>query len=279
MNNETFTFALHTFENRMVLQRYALNTIKSYLANASVFLKYFNTDPQIISIKQIEDYINLKVHQNISVSHQKSLVGAIKKFYELVYNKFINLQFLNPKRGQYKIPTFFSKQEVKKILDATDNIKHKAILTTIYACGLRLSELLNLKIHDVKSDSNVIIIRQAKGNKDRIVNLPKKLLVLLREYYKIYKPSIYLFEGQNYNQYSPRSVQIILKNSRKKANILTPGTVHTLRHSYATHLINAGVDIRTVQNLLGHQSLKTTQIYTHITDHQKQNTISPLDLL
>jgi integrase/recombinase XerD len=112
-----------------------------------------------------------------------------------------------------------------------------------------------------------------------VVQLSDKLLNLLREYYKIYKPKVYLFEGQYQNQYSPRSVQIILNKARKTANIKTYGTVHTLRHSYATHLINAGIDIRTVQELLGHQSLKTTQIYTHITDHQKQNTISPLDLL
>ncbi len=279
MKNESINFALDIFNDRLILQRYSNNTIKSYMTNCSAFLYSFNTDPKNISIAEIEKYINQKVFEKISISHQKAIVGSIKKFYELVYNTKIDLNYLNPKRNQSKIPSFFSKEEVKKILDATDNLKHKSILTTIYACGLRLSELLNLKIEDIKSDSKIIIIRQSKGNKDRVVQLSDKLLDLLREYYKMYKPKIFLFEGQFQNQYSARSVQIILNNSRKKANIKTPGTVHTLRHSYATHLINAGIDIRTIQDLLGHQSLKTTQIYTHITDHQKKNTISPLDLL
>lgn len=165
------------------------------------------------------------------------------------------------------------------MFDNTDNIKHKAILMAIYSCGLRLSELLNLKIKDIRSSDGIIRINQSKGNKDRIVSLPDKLLDILRKYYLAYKPADYLFEGERGGRYSERSVQLILKKSLAKANIKTDGTVHTLRHSYATHLIQSGIDIRVVQDLLGHESIKTTMIYTHITDIDKKRTPSPLDFL
>ncbi|WP_257213924.1 tyrosine-type recombinase/integrase [Sphingobacterium sp. 1.A.5] len=177
------------------------------------------------------------------------------------------------------MPKFFSKEEIRLLLDNTENIKHKAILTTIYSCGLRLSELLNLKIKDIRSSDTIIRIYQSKSNKDRILPLPDKLLDILREYYLIYNPTDYLFEGEKGNRYSERSVQLILKKSLSMAKIKTEGTVHMLRHSYATHLIQSGIDIRIVQELLGHENIKTTMIYTHITDIDKKKTPSPLDFL
>ncbi|WP_398453263.1 tyrosine-type recombinase/integrase [Sphingobacterium thalpophilum] len=150
---------------------------------------------------------------------------------------------------------------------------------TIYSCGLRLSELLNLKIEDIRSSEKIIRINQSKGNKDRIVSLPDKLLDILRDYYLVYKPTNYLFEGEKGNGYSERSVQLVLKKSLANAKIKTEGTVHTLRHSYATHLIQSGIDARIVQELLGHENIKTTMIYTHITDIDKKHTPSPLDFL
>ena len=165
------------------------------------------------------------------------------------------------------------------MLDSTDNLKHKAMLMTIYSCGLRLSELLNLKLNDVRSSDKILRINQSKGNKDRIVSLPDKLLHILREYYQVYKPIDYLFEGEKGGRYSERSVQLVLKTALAKGNIKTIGSVHTLRHSYATHLIQSGVDIRVVQELLGHESIKTTMIYTHVTDVDKRKTPSPLDFL
>jgi integrase/recombinase XerD len=197
----------------------------------------------------------------------------------LILNEKIKLDYLYPKRHLNKLPKFFSKEEIRLLLDNTENIKHKAILTTIYSCGLRLSELLNLKIKDIRSSDKMIRINQSKGNKDRIVSLPDKLLDILREYYLIYKPSDYLFEGERGNRYSERSVQLILKKSLSMSKIKTEGTVHTLRHSYATHLIQSGIDIRIVQELLGHENIKTTMIYTHITDIDKKKTPSPLDFL
>ena len=279
MDSETI---LKTLQNRLKLQRYANNTIKSYCGYAQVFLeqmeKYNRLDE--IPISEIELFINTKVTQeNISVSYQRSLVGAIKKVFELVENQKIELNYLYPKRKVNKLPTFFSQEEVRNLLNATENLKHKAILTTIYSCGLRLSELINLKITDIKSESDLLLIRQSKGNKDRIVALPDKLLELLREYYKVYQPKDFLFEGLKGMQYSDRSVQLILKNALNKSGVISKGSVHTLRHSYATHLIKSGIDVRVVQELLDHNDIRTTMIYTHITDVDKKNTPSPLDFL
>lgn len=279
MDSETILKTLH---DRLQVQRYANNTIKSYCGYAQIFLEYMNKYRTLneIPIAEIEGFINEKVVQdNISASYQRSLVGAINKIYELVNNQSIELNYLYPKRKSTQLPAFFSQEEVRKILNATENLKHKAILTTIYSCGLRLSELINLRLTDVKSDSNLLLIQQSKGNKDRLVALPDKLLSLLREYYIEYKPKVFLFEGTNDEQYSERSVQLVLKKSMKKANIATKGSVHTLRHSYATHLIKSGIDIRVVQELLGHSDIRTTMIYTHITDVDKKSTPSPLDFL
>lgn len=165
------------------------------------------------------------------------------------------------------------------MLNVCDNIKHRAILATIYSCGLRPSELTNLMIKDVDSTAMTVTVRQGKGNRDRVMVLSEKLLVLLRDYFKKYKPKEYLFEGQTGGRYSERSVQQVLKQILIKAKINTKGSVHTLRHSYATHLIEQGTGIRFVQELLGHKSIKTTLIYTHLTDATKRKIKSPLDNL
>lgn len=270
------------FEKRLSLQRYAPNTIRSYRDYARIFLKAMENHRNLeqIPVAEIENFINDRVKEDdISVSYQKGLVGAIKKLYKLLSGKDVRLDYLYPKRRFESLPTFFSKDEVRKILECTSNLKHKALLMTIYSCGLRLSEVLELKITDVKSSDKLLRINQSKGNKDRFVSLPDRLLVALREYYREYKPEKYLFEGASGNRYSERSVQLVLKKALSRAKISTLGTVHTLRHSYATHLIQSGVDIRVVQKLLGHQSIKTTQIYTHITDIHNNNTPSPLDFL
>lgn len=279
MNSETI---LIKFEKKLTTQRYASNTIRSYKDYASLFLKHVDsyTSLKDVPLVKIESFINEKVEkEQISVSYQKGLVGAIKKLYELILGEKIQLNYLYPKRSFSKLPKFFSKEEVRQLLDRTDNLKHKAMLMTIYSCGLRLSELLNLKINDIRSSDKIVRINQSKGNKDRIVSLPDKLLEILRDYYLVYKPKNYLFEGAKGNRYSERSVQLVLKKALAKAKIKTEGTVHTLRHSYATHLIQSGIDIRIVQELLGHENIKTTMIYTHITDIDKKRTPSPLDFL
>lgn len=272
-----------SYKEKLIIQRYSSSSVKNYSSALQNFLSMASqkyTDPLDISLEDVEKFIFWKINKHhISASHQSIILSSIAKFYKLLFGKDINLKHLYPKRRETKLPKFLTRNEVKKILECTENIKHKALLTTIYSCGLRLSEVLELKISDIKSQESVLLIRQGKGKKDRIVNLSPKLLELLRVYFKMYQPKTYLFEGQNTEQYSRRSVQQVFKNSLKKANISSPATVHTLRHSYAMHLLENGTDIRIIKELLGHNDIKTTEIYTHITDISKSKVKSPLDYL
>jgi integrase/recombinase XerD len=171
-----------------------------------------------------------------------------------------------------------SKEEVKLILLAPSNIKHKAMLSLIYSCGLRCSELLNLRPEHIDSKRGLVIIKQSKGKKDRVTPLSLKLVELLREYYISIKPKEWLFEGQKLGtQYSEKSLQSVLKQSLEKSKIIKPVTLHWLRHSYATHLLEGGTDLRYIQELLGHNSSRTTEIYTHVSTNRLQNIKSPFD--
>jgi len=268
------------FVQLLTIKRYSYRTVKLY---KSTLEKYFTTiaplNPELATIKDVENYINNQVTvKKVSQSLQKIQVGAIKFFYNEVLNKKFKLNYLYPDRAEYKLPNVLSKQEVKAIINNTENLKHKAILTTIYSAGLRLQELLDLKITDIDSKSMKISIRQGKGKKDRIVMLSEKLLVLLRDYWKTYQPKEYLFEGQSGGQYSAKSVQQVFKRSVIKTGVVKPATVHTLRHSFATHLLENGIDIRIIQELLGHNNIKTTQIYTHITSAIREQIKSPFDM-
>ena len=175
--------------------------------------------------------------------------------------------------------SYFNSREVKKIINAPVNIKHKAILYTIYSAGLRVSELVNLRITDVLSSEGSIFVKDSKGKKDRKTVLSLILLEVLRAYYKEYKPSYWLFEGQDGEKYSARSVQEIFRKAVKDTNTNPWATVHTLRHSFATHLIQNGVNMRYVQEMLGHSNSKTTEIYTHVIAVNNKTMKSPLDFL
>ena len=270
---------IELFIQLLQIKRYSTNSIETYVNAFRQFLMYFKEhDIDVLTEKQIEQYINLQVtEKNISVSYQKQLVAALKFWYIHILNKKMQLNYLYPDRPEYKIPIVFSQHEVKRLLAVSENIKHKAILATIYSCGLRLSELTNLTIKDIDSMLMLVTIRQSKGNRDRTVVLSEKLLVLLRNYFVEYKPKEYLFEGHKNRKYSNRSVQQILKQTLSKAKINKNASVHTLRHSYATHLLEQGTDVRFVQELLGHKNIKTTLIYTHLTDATKRNIKSPFD--
>lgn len=215
--------------------------------------------------------------KKISQAYQKILVGAIKLFFNELLRKNYKLNYLYPDRTEKKLPIVLDKSEVLLLLNAIENIKHKSIISLIYSAGLRLGEVIELKVNDIDSKRMLIRIAAAKGKKDRYVMLSDKLLSLLREYYKDYKPKDYLFEGQKGDKYSARSVQAILKQALKKAHITKNASVHTLRHSFATHLLESGTDIRVIQQLLGHSSIKTTKIYTQVTTSNISKVISPLD--
>ena len=272
---------IELFRQLLEVKRYSINLIEIYINAFRQFLLHFKgQDVDVLSERQIEQYINVQVtERKISVSYQKQLVAAVKFWYNGVLGKNLQLDYLYPDRPEFKIPKVFSQQDIKAMLNVCENIKHKAILATIYSCGLRLSELTNLMIKDIDSTQMTVTIRQGKGNRDRVVVLSEKLLLLLRDYFVEYKPKEYLFEGQSGGKYSERSVQQVLKQTLAKAKINKEGSVHTLRHSYATHLIEQGTDIRFVQELLGHKNIKTTLIYTHLTDATKRKIKSPLDNL
>lgn len=268
------------FTHWLKSKRYSPSTIKTYTEAIKSFLKFYNNKP----IAEINNQDVIKFNNeyilvnNYSSSFQNQVVNAIKLFFRTVENKNIDVDLVHRPKRPKLLPNVLSKEEVKAILDAPTNIKHKAMLSLIYSCGLRCGELINLKPNDIDSKRNIVVIRNGKGKKDRITPLSIKILDLLREYFKIYKPGIYLFEGQNKGEkYSDRSLQLVLKQCLSKTKITKPVTLHWLRHSYATHLLESGTDLRYIQELLGHNSSKTTEIYTHVSTKSLQLIKSPFD--
>ncbi|MBM6498063.1 site-specific tyrosine recombinase/integron integrase [Flavobacterium macrobrachii] len=272
--------AIEKFKQYLRSKRYSESTITTYSEALKSFFTFFNSKSiNLITNEDIICYNNDYVLKNkLSASYQNQVVNAVKLYFKTIKDTMIEVEKIHrPKRAKV-LPNVLSKEEVKKILEANSNLKHKAMLSMIYSCGLRRSELLNLKFSDIDSKRNIVIIRQSKGKKDRITPLSAKILDLLRRYYKEYSPKTYLFEGQEKNtQYSARSLEEVLKKSVKLASINKPVTLHWLRHSYATHLLESGTDLRYIQELLGHNSSKTTEIYTHVSTKNIQQIKSPFD--
>jgi integrase/recombinase XerD len=271
---------IEKFKHWLLSRRYSDSTIKTYTEALKSFLIFYNEKPvaEITNddvIRYNNEYI---LNNNLSASYQNQIVNAIKLFFTTVQETKIELDKIHrPKRAKL-LPNVLSKEEVKLILNAHSNIKHKTMLSLIYACGLRRSELLHLKPADIDSKRGIVIIRQGKGKKDRIAPLSDKILVMLRDYYGTYKPSTWLFEGQNSGEsYSEYSLQSVLKQALNKVGITKPVTLHWLRHSFATHLLESGTDLRYIQELLGHNSSKTTEIYTHVSTKSIQQIKSPFD--
>ena len=271
------------FERKLKLQRYSPNSIKNYISAVRSFLKValkrFD-HPDQLSENEIEKYVFWKIEKHkISSSHQRMIVASIDKFYQSVLNRNLQVRHLYPSRKEHRLPKYVTMMEVRKMIASITNQKHACVIKILYGCGLRLSELLHLKLHDIDSERMVIHIRNSKGNKDRVIMLSSSLLEDLRRYFKMYHPKVYLFEGQGGGMYSAKSVQNVVKMAATKAGIQKQVTPHVLRHSFATHLIENGTDIRYIQKLLGHSSIKTTEIYTHVTNAAKLKIKSPLDLL
>lgn len=270
---------LTELEAQLRLQRYRWSTIKSYKSNFKNFLLYFSKrDPKEIQKEEIRKYfLHLINHKEISESMQNTIINAIKAYYEIVLkDEKMYFYDLRPRRAK-KLPNVLTEEEVVRLLQAVDNLKHRCILMLIYSSGLRISEVINLQLIDIKRDRNCIFIRDAKGKKDRYTLLSQKALQSLEKYYREYVPEYWLFEGQYGGQYSIRSIQSFLKRGVKTSKINPLTTAHTLRHSFATHLLEKGVDLRYIQELLGHSSAKTTEIYTHITLKGMKKFQSPLD--
>ncbi len=267
--------------------RYSESTIQTYKNSFEEFINYYHTfDVLLIDNEQIIQYLQyLVINRKVSSSYQNQAINAIKFFYEKVLLKPREFYFLERPRREKTLPTVLSVEEVVLILSKIENLKHKTIIMLIYSAGLRISEAINIKIKDIDSSRMQIRVQQAKGKKDRYTVLSTKLLNFLRLYYPQYKPREWLFEGQGSNEnsepipYTARSIQAFFKNAVQKAGIKKQVSVHSLRHSFATHLLENGTDLRYIQNLLGHESSKTTEIYTHVTTKGFDQIKSPLDNL
>jgi integrase/recombinase XerD len=270
---------LNEFSQILSVQRYSYNSIKTYKNALKGFLDTINDyNLNKVDASFIERFINYKIKKdNISQAYQKQICASIKIFYKEILKIDLPIEHLYPKRREYKLPNVLSVEEVKSIISQIYNLKHRLIISLIYSAGLRLSELLNLSISDIDPKRMLITVKQYKGNKNRKIMLSEKILNLLGEYYKLYKPKTLLFEGQKGEVYSPRSVQNIFKTALTKSGIKKQASIHTLRHSFATHLLEKGTDIRIIQVLLGHSSLRTTQIYTHISTNHIEKIKSPID--
>jgi site-specific recombinase XerD len=261
--------------------RYSPHTIQTYTSMFEEFINfYYRYDLERIDERQIVAFLrHLVSERKVSTSYQNQSINAIKFYYERVLGSQRKIYLVDRPREERTLPVVLSTEEVTTLLQVTINLKHKAILMTIYSAGLRISEALHLQLIDIDSKRMQIRVEQAKGKKDRYTLLSQKTLDLLRQYVRQYKPQKWLFEGVNGNPYSERSVQSILRDAVKKAGIRKHVTVHTLRHSFATHLLENGTDLRYIQSLLGHESSRTTEIYTHVTTRGFENIQSPLDKL
>ncbi|UUV20781.1 tyrosine-type recombinase/integrase [Paenimyroides aestuarii] len=267
------------FIDQLKLKSYSQNTINTYVNEFShllILLKNHSVDE--LSPNRLKAYFLYCVNDlHMKERKMNGKINAIKFYFEQVLHRpkmFFDIP--RPKMPQ-TLPKMLSKADIKKIFEKVDNPKHLLMLQLCYGMGLRVSEIVNIKINDIDSKRMQVHIQGAKGKKDRYVTLPESVLPLMREYYLIYKPNIWLFNGQYKGQYSIGSVQKVFKRSMKKAGIHKEIGIHGLRHSYATHLLESGADLRFIQELLGHHSIKTTQIYTHVSDVSKSKIKSPLD--
>ena len=270
--------ALAAMQRKMEVARYSPNSIKTYLnATKQLFLHYPGKHPNAIRTEDIEAYQHHLASGKASNSYLNQVVNAVRYYYMNVVGDKQRVTFIERPRKERKLPTVLSEAEVGSLLRAVENLKHRCILMLIYSAGLRLSELINLRLPDVATDRHQLIVRGGKGNKDRITLLSAKVMAPLLQYLDQYAPKEHLFEGSDGGAYSPRSVQLVFHRAKDKAGITTPATVHTLRHSFATHLLEKGTDLRYIQTLLGHSSSKTTEIYTHVSTKALGKIRSPLD--
>jgi integrase/recombinase XerD len=270
-----------SFIDTLEQRRYSESTKGIYIKYFRDFVRHFkDREPDSITPQEINEYIvKLITEYNISPSQQNQRINAIKFYYEKVLGKEQMYFDIKRPKKERRVPDVLSTDEVKNMIESTDNLKHKSIISLLYSAGLRRSELINLKLTDIQSNRMLIKVRNAKGKKDRYVGLSKHMLTLLREYYKIYRPKVYVFEGKNGDKYSENSVLKVVKTAARRAGIKRNITPHMLRHSFATHHLEKGTDLRYIQEFLGHNSSKTTEIYTHVAKTDYTKFTNPLDNL
>ena len=270
---------LSNYKKWMAQRRYSDNTIKTYASMILVFFGFHN-EKTVDTIKKsdLEDFNTRYILANgFSYTYQNQTINALKLFCTFDGRDQLLSDTLERPKKQTKLPEVLGIDEVKAILGSITNLKHKTLLSLLYACGLRIGETLNIKVNDLDLNRGFTHIKSGKGRKDRYVPIPKKMCTLLNSYIEAYKPSKYLFEGMKGEGYSAVSARQILKRAVKHVGISKAITLHTLRHSHATHLLENGTDIRYIQELLGHNSPKTTMIYTHVSSTSLDRIKNPFD--
>jgi len=267
------------YEHKLTLKNYSDRTLRAYLNGLTIFLDYVNVRQcKEVTPRVLEDFFHYaRKELGYGYSMMKQLLASVKFLYTEVLNESVDFDFNIKMKKPSRIPIVLSVEEVQRFLNSFTNIKHKAIFTVCYSAGLRVGEILNLKIKDIDSDRMQIRIDQGKGQKDRYSILSDKVLSLLREYVKEYRPEEYLFEGQSGGKYSAASIQALMRKHRKMCGIKKKVTPHSLRHSFATHLLDNGTDTRFIQELLGHKHISTTQIYTHVSSRTLKDVKSPVE--
>lgn len=265
------------YRKDLEFKRYSKNTVENYVSQVGLFMNYFEgkfTEPSKINESAIKEWIS----QGKTINSIKHRLSALKLFYVYTIRQPLKFKYIEYPRSEKKLPIVLSQQEIQAMFTACDNLKHKVILSLLYACGLRVSELLNLKWVHLDRSRMIINILAAKGKKDRQVMLPATLIPLLEKYYFEYKPKEFVLNGQFTLQYSETSVNQVVKQLAKKAGIDNKRVyTHLIRHCSFTHMVESGTDINLIQRLAGHSSVKTTAIYTHISHSLISKIKSPID--
>ena len=275
--------SLIAFERWLVQKRYSKSTQTTYIEATRLFLRYWQHEGKTELSTFTSNDINAFNHDYIvangySRSYQNQVVNALKLFFKTVEGLRLSPDAIERPRREHRLPHVLSKEEVKRLLEQTVNEKHRTMLSLIYACGLRRGELLALKLGDIDGKRKVLWVRGGKGAKDRMIPLSDKVLEMMRAYYKGHRPKVWLFEGAKAGErYSETSLQSVFKQACKRAGVNEKATLHWLRHSYATHLLEQGTDLRYIQELLGHKSSRTTEIYTHVSRRALERIRSPFD--
>jgi site-specific recombinase XerD len=271
--------ALRVYLETLVLKAYSPYTIRNYRHEFLKLLCLLKDRPvDALEETQLRSYLLWLISEKgYGESQANTAINAIKFYFEKVLGRSRIVVDLPRPKTALLLPRVLGKPSIERIIRETVNLKHRAMLMLAYAAGLRVSEVVALRICDIDSGRMTMHLTRAKGKKDRVVGLSPRLLEILREYYKVYRPKQYLFEGVDGGMYSIRSVQQVFRDAKDRAGVRTPGGIHTLRHSYATHLLESGTDIRFIQELLGHNSILTTRRYTHVSLQQTSQIRSPLD--
>jgi len=267
------------FRNYLIQRRYSEKTIILYVKAVRDFVNWIEKPVNEVVNEDIQNY-NLReiVNKKYSLSYQNQVISALKLYFAKIDMRLIRIEEVERPRREKRLPVVLNKVEIAELFEVIRNMKHRTMLILVYACGLRRSELLNLVPGDIDSVAGRLLIRCGKGKKDRVVPISEKTIQILREYYKAYRPKVWLFEGEiPGKKYSESSIHKVFQNAKRAAGILKPATLHSLRHSFATHLMDSGYDTRLIQVLLGHSSSKTTELYTHVSLRTLHTVRSPFD--